>query len=357
MLKVPHRMTDLELINLSKAFGSSLAVDEANFSLGNGEMLAVLGPSGCGKTTTLRMVAGFIAPTAGTIRLKGQDITALPPNHRNMGMVFQSYALFPHMTVFDNVAFGLRAHHLPKDQIGPRVEEYLALVGLAKLDQRYPKELSGGQQQRVALARVLAIQPQLLLFDEPLSNLDAKLRVQMRSEIRRLQRESGISAMFVTHDQEEAMVIADRIVVMNQGKVEQIGTPSEIYDDPKSRFVADFIGTTNLLPGRLSSGVFRTQRGLTLACEGQSGFSDTDDVVLLIRPEKISVAKSDGQTSLIAKVTKTTNLGSIYEMDVELPSGDALIIRLQCGGGFRQYVVGEELSISWRPQDGKILAA
>jgi putative spermidine/putrescine transport system ATP-binding protein len=350
-------MTDLELIILSKAFGSALAVDQANFSLGNGEMLAVLGPSGCGKTTTLRMVAGFIAPTAGMIRLKGQDITALPPNHRNMGMVFQSYALFPHMTVFDNIAFGLRAHHLPKDQIGPRVEKYLALVGLAKLDQRYPKELSGGQQQRVALARVLAIQPQLLLFDEPLSNLDAKLRVQMRSEIRRLQRESGISAMFVTHDQEEAMVIADRIVVMNQGKVEQIGTPSEIYDLPKTRFVADFIGTTNLLPGRLSGGVFRTQRGLTLPSEGQSGFSDTDDVVLLIRPEKISVAKPDGQTWLTAKVTKTTNLGSIYEMDVELPSGDAVIIHLQCCGGFQQHVVGEELSISWRPHDGKILAA
>jgi ABC-type Fe3+/spermidine/putrescine transport system ATPase subunit len=350
-------MIDLELINLSKAFGTSLAVDGASFSLSNGEMLAVLGPSGCGKTTTLRMVAGFIAPTAGTICLKGEDITALSPNHRNMGMVFQSYALFPHMTVFDNVAFGLRARRLPKEQIGPRVDRYLALVGLAKLDQRYPKELSGGQQQRVALARVLAIEPQLLLFDEPLSNLDAKLRVQMRGEIRRLQRESGISAMFVTHDQEEAMVIADRIVVMNHGRVEQIGTPSEIYDHPNTRFVADFIGTTNLLPGRVSGGVFRSLGGLTLPSETPHAFSDTDDVVLLIRPEKIAIGKSDGQAPLVGKVTKTMNLGSVYEMEVELPSGDAVTIHQQCSGGFQQRMVGEELSIYWRPQDAKVLAS
>jgi ABC-type Fe3+/spermidine/putrescine transport system ATPase subunit len=274
-----------------------------------------------------------------------------------MGMVFQSYALFPHMTVFDNVAFGLRAHKLPKEEIGPRVRKYLDLVGLAALDQRYPRQLSGGQQQRVALARVLALHPQLLLFDEPLSNLDAKLRVQMRGEIRRLQRESGISAMFVTHDQEEAMVIADRIVVMNQGKVEQIGTPSEIYDEPRTRFVADFIGTTNLLPGRVSGGAFRTQRGLTLPSETPHGFSASDDVVLLIRPEKIIVGGPDGQGALTGKVTRTTNLGSIYETELEFPSGDAVIIHQQCSGGFRHHKVGEDLNISWRPQDAKILAA
>jgi putative spermidine/putrescine transport system ATP-binding protein len=350
-------MSDLELINLSKAFGSSLAVDDASFSLGNGEMLAVLGPSGCGKTTTLRMVAGFIAPTAGAIRLKGRDITGLPPNHRNMGMVFQSYALFPHMTVFDNIAFGLRAHKLAKEEIGPRVGKYLDLVGLSALDQRYPKQLSGGQQQRVALARVLALHPQLLLFDEPLSNLDAKLRVQMRGEIRRLQRESGIAAMFVTHDQEEAMVIADRIVVMNQGKVEQIGTPAEIYDEPKTRFVADFIGTTNLLPGHVSGGVFLSQSGLTFPSEAPNGFSASDDVVLLIRPEKIIVGSSGGQGALTGKVTRTTNLGSIYETEVQFPSGDTVIIHQQCSGGFRHHKAGEELNISWRPQDAKVLAA
>jgi putative spermidine/putrescine transport system ATP-binding protein len=350
-------MSDLELSNVSKAFGPTLAVDGASFSLGNGEMLAVLGPSGCGKTTTLRMVAGFIMPTAGRIFLKGRDITMLPPNHRDMGMVFQNYALFPHMTVFDNVAFGLRARRLPRQQIAPRVGQYLELVGLAKLDQRYPKELSGGQQQRVALARVLALHPQLLLFDEPLSNLDAKLRVQMRGEIRRLQRESGISAMFVTHDQEEAMVIADRIVVMNQGRVEQIGTPEQIYDYPRTRFVADFIGTTNLLPGRVSGGLFRTTSGLTLPSETPPALSGTDDLVLLIRPEKISVTQATGQASLTGTVTRTTNLGSIYETEVALPSGDAVTLHQQCSAGFQRHAVGDEVSVSWRAEDAKLLAS
>jgi len=348
-------MTDLELIHLTKAFGSSLAVDGANFSLSNGEMLAVLGPSGCGKTTTLRMVAGFITPTAGTIRLKGRDITALAPNRRDMGMVFQNYALFPHMTVFDNVAFGLRARRLAKEEIAPRVNEYLDLVGLAKLGHRYPKELSGGQQQRVALARVLALRPQLLLFDEPLSNLDAKLRVQMRSEIRRLQRESGISAMFVTHDQEEAMVIADKIVVMNHGKVEQIGPPSEIYDHPKTRFVADFIGTTNLLPGRVVDGIFRTRSGLILPSEDPNGFSSSDDLVLLIRPEKVSIVKPGGPDALSARILRTVNLGSIFETEAALSSGDAITIHQQCGAGFVHHAVGDEIGVSWRPQDAKLL--
>jgi putative spermidine/putrescine transport system ATP-binding protein len=348
-------MTDLELINLSKAFGSALAVDGASFTLGNGEMLAVLGPSGCGKTTTLRMVAGFIAPSTGTVRLKGRDITALPPNRRDMGMVFQNYALFPHLTVFDNVAFGLRARRLPKEDVAKRVQTYLELVGLAKLDHRYPKELSGGQQQRVALARVLALHPQLLLFDEPLSNLDAKLRVQMRGEIRRLQRKSGISAMFVTHDQEEAMVIADRIVVMNQGRVEQIGSPSEIYDHPRTRFVADFIGTTNLLVGRVTDGVFRTLSGLSLPSEDAHSVASGDELVLLIRPEKISISKQSGQAPFTGRVVKVTNLGSIYETDVELPSGDTITIHQQCVAGFERHIVGDEVSISWRPQDAQLL--
>lgn len=348
-------MTDLELINLSKAFGSALAVDGASFSLGNGEMLAVLGPSGCGKTTTLRMVAGFIAPTTGTIRLKGRDITALPPNRRDMGMVFQNYALFPHLTVFDNVAFGLRARRLPRAEIASRVRTYLELVGLGKLDHRYPKELSGGQQQRVALARVLALHPQLLLFDEPLSNLDAKLRVQMRGEIRRLQRESGISAMFVTHDQEEAMVIADRIVVMNQGRVEQIGSPSEIYDHPRTRFVADFIGTTNLLVGRVCDGRFQTHSGLILPSENAGDAAAGDEMVLLIRPEKISISKPCGQAPFTGRIVKATNLGSIYATDVELPSGDTITVHQQCVAGFEYLPVGDEVAISWRRQDAQLL--
>ena len=349
-------MADLELIDVSKSYGSTLAVEGANFSLGNGEMLAVLGPSGCGKTTTLRMVAGFITPTQGKIRLKGRDITRLAPNHRDMGMVFQSYALFPHMSVFENVAFGLRAHLVPKTEIGPRIRKYLELVGLGHLEGRYPKELSGGQQQRVALARVLAIQPQLLLFDEPLSNLDAKLRVQMREEIRRLQRVSGISAMFVTHDQEEAMVIADRIVVMNKGKVEQIGQPADIYDNPRTRFVADFIGTTNLLAGQLTGGVFTSESGVQLPSDRPSGSAE-GSVVLMIRPEKITLGKADSQAALTGTIARATNLGSVFECEVQLPSGETLIVHEQCGPGFQRRGTGDAVTLSWRPQDAKLLSA
>ena len=218
-------MTDLELIGLTKTYGSGAAVDNLNLSVAAGELVAFLGPSGCGKTTTLRMVAGFVEPTGGTIRVQGRDITGLAPNKRDMGMVFQSYALFPHMTVARNIAFGLHARRVRRSEVAPRVAAALDLVGLSGMEDRYPRQLSGGQQQRVALARVLALRPKLLLFDEPLSNLDAKLRVQMRHEIRRLQKEVGITALFVTHDQEEAMTIADRIVVINAGRIEQAGRP------------------------------------------------------------------------------------------------------------------------------------
>ena len=259
-------MIDLELKNLTKAYATTLAADNISLAVGAGELVAFLGPSGCGKTTTLRMVAGFIRPTSGEILVQGKDITNLKPNHRDMGMVFQSYALFPHMTVERNVAFGLRARSAPQIEIAPRVAAVLELVGLTGFGDRYPKQLSGGQQQRVALARVLALKPKLLLFDEPLSNLDAKLRLQMRHEIRQLQKEVGITSLFVTHDQEEAMTIADRIAVMNNGKIDQVGTPAEIYDNPRTRFVADFIGTSNLLDGRVVSGRFVSKAGLEYPC-------------------------------------------------------------------------------------------
>ena len=258
-------MTDLELIDLTKTYGSLTAVDSISLTVATGELVAFLGPSGCGKTTTLRMVAGFVEPTGGIVRVQGRDITNLAPNKRDMGMVFQSYALFPHMTVGRNIAFGLHARRIPKSDIAPLVAAALDLVGLAGMDERYPRQLSGGQQQRVALARVLALRPKLLLFDEPLSNLDAKLRMQMRHEIRRLQKEVGITALFVTHDQEEAMTIADRIVVINKGRIEQAGAPAAIYDHPSTRFVADFIGVANLITGHVANGRFRSARGLELA--------------------------------------------------------------------------------------------
>jgi putative spermidine/putrescine transport system ATP-binding protein len=244
-------MTFLDLSDVRKNYGSQTVVHKFDLDVERGEFISFLGPSGCGKTTTLRMVAGFETPTAGAIRIDGKDITRLRPNQRNVGMVFQSYALFPNMTVAGNVAFGLKIAKKPAGEIAARVEEMLKLIKLPHLGARFPYQLSGGQQQRVALARALAISPQVLLLDEPLSALDAKIRVSLREEIRSLQRALGITTIYVTHDQEEALSMSDRIVVMNEGRVEQIGTPFEIYNNPKTRFVASFVGTLNILKGTI----------------------------------------------------------------------------------------------------------
>jgi iron(III) transport system ATP-binding protein len=249
-----HADDSLILTGISKSFpsrdgtGEAIAVDNVNLSIRKGEFLTLLGPSGCGKTTTLRLIAGFESPTAGRITLEGKDITTQPPNKRDMAMVFQSYALFPHMNVFDNVAYGLQLRRLPRADIQKKVDATLDLMGLGALAKRRPNQLSGGQQQRVALARALIMEPSVLLFDEPLSNLDAKLRVQMRSEIHRLQQRLNITSVYVTHDQEEAMALSDRVVVMNAGRIEQIGRPQEIYRKPTTQFVADFIGRANFAP-------------------------------------------------------------------------------------------------------------
>lgn len=250
---------DLVLTDLVKAFpqrdgqGEIRAVDNVSLTIPSGEFVTLLGPSGCGKTTTLRLVAGFELPTNGRIELDGKDISHQPPNKRDMSMVFQSYALFPHMTVFDNIAYGLQTGGMSKPQIQTKVNQSLDQMGLTGLGERRPNELSGGQQQRVALARSLVMEPRVLLFDEPLSNLDAKLRVQMRAEIRRLQRALNITSVYVTHDQIEAMSMSDRIVVMNEGQIEQIGTPKEIYRYPQTRFVADFIGRANFVDARVEA--------------------------------------------------------------------------------------------------------
>ena len=239
----------LRLDGLTKRYGDALAVASLDLAVPKGELVALLGPSGCGKTTTLRMVAGLITPSAGRIVVGGNDITAMPPYRRDMGLVFQSYALFPHMTVAKNVAFGLEMRNVPQSEISARVKEALAMVRLEALAERKPRELSGGQQQRVALARALVIRPSILLLDEPLSNLDAKLRDEMRNEIRDIQQSLGITAVFVTHDQVEALSMCDKVVVMKGGKLEQIGTPVEVYEHPASPFVASFVGRTNRLDG------------------------------------------------------------------------------------------------------------
>lgn len=279
---------DLRLENLSRRFGRVVAVDRVSLEIREGEFVCILGPSGCGKTTLLRLVAGFEVPSEGRIFHDGREITALIPQKRNFGIVFQSYALFPNMSVFDNVAFGLRARRVGRDRLGPRVEALLDLVGLRRFRDHYPAQLSGGQQQRVALIRALAPEPSVLLLDEPLSALDARIRVHLRTEIRRLQRRLGITTVYVTHDQEEAMVLADRIVVMEGGTVQQIGSAAEIYRRPRSRFVADFVGTSNFLECRRVDGSPDTLafggRRLRVAGALPEG---RDPLYVAIRPEMI----------------------------------------------------------------------
>ena len=261
-------MARLELQTLSKRYGDFHAVREVSLDIADGEFLVLLGPSGCGKTTTLRMIAGFVTPSGGSIRIGGNDITALPPWKRNTGLVFQSYALFPHLTVAQNVAFGLEMRKAARDDIAARVTEALRLVRLGHLAERLPRQLSGGQQQRVALARALAIRPDVLLLDEPLSNLDAKLREEVRVEIRELQRQLGLTTVMVTHDQEEALTVADRLVVMSEGEVRQIGTQRDLYERPADRFVAGFVGRSTFIEGDVDGqGVFATSGGLRLRCD------------------------------------------------------------------------------------------
>jgi putative spermidine/putrescine transport system ATP-binding protein len=347
-------MADLELIELTKMYGSIAAVDRLNLSVAAGELVAFLGPSGCGKTTTLRMVAGFVDPTSGAIRVQGRDITGLAPNKRDMGMVFQSYALFPHMTVTRNIAFGLYARGVPRSEVALRVTAALELVGLVGMEDRYPRQLSGGQQQRVALARVLALRPKLLLFDEPLSNLDAKLRVQMRHEIRRLQKEVGITALFVTHDQEEAMTIADRIVVINRGRIEQAGTPGEIYDHPATRFVADFIGTANLIAGTVRNGCFQSTRGLELPLPPGTAAHERH-MALAIRPEKVDIEPRPSPGQLTGTITRRTRLGSVIEYELVLTSGESIIVQEHGRSGVNEHEPGTNVGLQWRPEDLRLL--
>jgi len=289
-------MAYLELVEVTKKFGDFTAVNNFNLSVNEGELVSLLGASGCGKTTTLRMIAGFTAPTSGRIVVGGKEVNALPPYKRNIGIVFQNYALFPHLSTFDNIAFGLKIKKLPKDEIKKRVEKALELVKLSGLEQRLPRELSGGQQQRVALARALVTEPTVLLLDEPLSNLDAKLRTEMQIEIKRIQKEIGITTILVTHDQEEAMSLADRIVVMKDGMIQQEGFPREVFETPVNPFVADFMGFSNFFDGRVLAVDQQTNEAevevngqIIIAFIGKTNLKVGDEVMLAIRPEHIKV--------------------------------------------------------------------
>ncbi len=325
----------LRLVNLTKVFsghgheGEVTAVRDVNIDIQRGEFLTLLGPSGCGKTTTLRLIAGFEFPTSGQIILEDKVINNVPPNRREMAMVFQSYALFPHLSVFENVAYGLKVKGLGKDEIRRRVARALELVDLMGMENRAPNQLSGGQQQRVALARALVMEPKVLLLDEPLSNLDAKLREQMRTELRRIQQTLGITAVYVTHDQTEAMTLSDRIVVMNKGQIEQIGTPEDIYMRPASAFVADFIGRTNFLPGQVRAVERDT---LVLDVWGKSvqvpqparSYAPGDKVLLVARPEFVRLSAGEGRFQGI--VRRSSYLGSFVEYDVDVHGQNVVVV-------------------------------
>jgi putative spermidine/putrescine transport system ATP-binding protein len=318
-------MAFLELNNVQKKFAMTTAVELFDLKVERGELVSFLGPSGCGKTTTLRMIAGFEIPTAGTVLINGADMTYVPPNRRNVGMVFQSYALFPNMTVADNIGFGLKIARKSAADVRQRVHEMLALIHMENMGQRYPHQLSGGQQQRVALARALAFKPQVLLLDEPLSALDAKIRVLLRQEIRAIQQETGITTIYVTHDQEEALSLSDRVVVMNNGCIEQVGTPFEIYNFPRSRFVAQFVGTLNTLTAVVrdaAKGVVVIDQQ-EIASANLDGARDGDKITVSIRPERISLVGQAQEANVMnATVENIAFLGSIVRL--RLQTGDNL---------------------------------
>ncbi len=320
-------MSFLELTGIQKSFGPVRVVHDFDMTIEKGEFVSFLGPSGCGKTTVLRMIAGFEMPSGGTIKINGKNQESLKPNQRNIGMVFQAYALFPNMTVHDNVAFGLKIAGMDKAAVDARVKEMLGLIHLGHLADRFPYQMSGGQQQRVALARALAPKPQVLLLDEPLSALDAKIRVSLREEIRMIQQQLGITTVFVTHDQEEALSISDRIVVMNSGRADQIGSPFDIYNKPATRFVASFVGTLNLIEATVvdpaSNRISIGDQGITLR-EPLGPVKAGDTVSLALRPEAGSIAEgAKGDTALTGQVVSTNFLGSVIRTRMKV--GDPVI--------------------------------
>lgn len=351
-------MSFLTVRGLRKAFGPVVAVQDFSLEAERGEFVSLLGPSGCGKTTVLRMIAGFESPSVGSVNIDGEDVTHLPTRARRIGMVFQSYALFPNLTVEGNIAFGLRVAGMPRDAIAVRVKEMLDLIGLPGLGARYPVELSGGQQQRVALARAVAIRPRILLLDEPLSALDAKIRVSLREELRSIQRELGITAIFVTHDQEEALALSHRVVVMNEGWVEQTGTPSQVYRTPRTPFVATFVGTANVLPcriedpaaGVLSFGAARLTAGH--AVNGAPG----DTVQMALRPEAIALGTfEEAGNNLAATVRDVTFLGPVVRLRMTLEGGTPAIVDLHGEGARDLPESGAEVTLWFRAASLQLL--
>jgi len=357
----------IELVNVTKQYGDAIALDGISLRIDSGEFFCLLGPSGCGKTTTLNLIGGFIPLTSGELRIEGRVVNDLAPHQRNVNTVFQNYALFPHMTVAENVAFGLRMEGLDRHEIASRVDEYLELVGLGTYHDRYPTQMSGGQAQRVALARALAKRPAVLLLDEPLGALDLKLRKQMQVELARIHRQVGTTFVFVTHDQEEALSMATRIAVMSGGHVRQIGSPREIYLRPVDRFVADFIGESNFLDGTVTNGggapAFKLSNGTILPARSPS-VSPNGPVKLMVRPESVSIgtAPPNGERSPAVVKGRTSNvafMGTHTRITVQTDAGTLVAIHFRESdeGAVEEEMVDQEVHVWWDPRESTIVAA
>jgi spermidine/putrescine ABC transporter ATP-binding subunit len=354
-------MSQVVFQKVRKEYAAFTAVETMDLTVHEGEFLTLLGPSGCGKTTTLRLIAGFLEPTSGRILIDGEDVTGLPPQKRGIGMVFQDYALFPHLTIGENIAFGLTERGIAKDKVQARVRELLELVRLPDVGSRYPSEISGGQAQRVALARAVAFTPRVLLMDEPLGALDLKLREAMQLELRRIQQELRITTVYVTHDQVEAMSMSDRIVVMNSGRIEQIGDPASIYNEPQTRFVADFVGKISFVPGLIerNGGRYSTIRTAAASVEAPiSGVSPGGEVTVAIRPEKLFIlppgAPASGVNVLDGVVEISTFVGSVTNVRVRIDGGTKLLVEARADDQLP--LPGNGIRIGWKPDDSIVLA-
>ncbi|KRF65530.1 Fe3+/spermidine/putrescine ABC transporter ATP-binding protein [Bacillus sp. Soil768D1] len=354
---------DVEVKGAFKQFGSNVVLNGIDLEVKQGELLTLLGPSGCGKSTTLNLIAGFLDADQGEVYIKGNNVTKVPPYKRDLGMVFQTYSLFPHMTVYENLSFGLKLRKVGKAEQKKKISKALELVKMSGLENRYPRELSGGQRQRVAISRALVVEPELLLLDEPLSNLDAKLRHELRAEIKRLQKEIGVTTIFVTHDQEEALSMSDRVVVMNAGKIEQISTPTDIYNHPKTEFVFQFIGKSNCFEGKVSE-VDKRRISVKIGDDithvdadnimgNDSNLKAGDEVKMYIRPEKVQIVPAE-ETALSlfdyhkAKISQINYLGTSWEINVLLQGKSVQVLTSSFNSSWQN---GSEVYIGWSPSE------